>query len=339
MATSQQAAPREASDGYRAARETVALLDRSAVGRLRINGRDALDLLDRLSTNHLRDLTPGHGLHTVLTTNKGRVVDLLFVLAGEAHLLVLTGRLTRRKVPDWIDFYTFTEDVSVEDVTDETAMLSLVGPSAGALLARLCGLNGIRACESASVTVGGVEAVIMRTDFLNLPSYDLVVPSDAAEDVLGAVIGAGAGHGIARIGEEALDLLRIEQGVPAQGRELTEDANPLEAGLIDLISFNKGCYVGQEVVARLNTYDKVQRTLVGLSWDASLEPERAADLFADGRKVGLLTSAACPARTGRRIGLGLVRKAQARAGLALAVGSPDGPAAVVHDLPFGASPS
>lgn len=321
-------------DGYKAATETVALVDRSAVGLLRVAGADALDLLDRLSTNHLQDLDPGRGLYTVLTTNKGRIVDLLFVLAQETHLLVMTGPETRQRVAEWIDFYTFVEDVAVKDVSDETALLSLVGPNAAALLGDLCGLNGLDVYESASVVVGGVEATVVRTDFLKSPSYDIAVPSDGGSSVREALLEAGVAHDLAEIGGEALELLRIERGVPVQGKELTADANPLEAGLIDYISFNKGCYIGQEVVARLNTYDKVQRTLVGLSWEASVAPDEGAELFADGKKVGVLTSAAVSLRTERGIGLGLVRNAHAEADVKLYIGSPGGPAAVVEELSY-----
>ena len=337
MSTHQLTGRRVASsneDAYAAAKEAVGLVDRSAAGRLRVTGEDALDLLDRLSTNHLQDLTPGRGLYTVLTTNKGRIVDLLFVLAQETDLLVLTGAGTQQKVAEWIDFYTFTEDVAVEDVTDETAMLSLVGPKAATLLLDLCGLNRIEAHESASVTIGGVDATAVRTDFLRLQSYDLVLPSDGAEAVRQTVLAGGESHDMAEIDEEALDLVRIEQGVPVQGKELTEDANPLEAGLIDHISFNKGCYIGQEVVARLNTYDKVQRTLVGLSWDISTKADSGAELFVDGKKVGVLTSAAASPLLGRGVGLGLVRNVHAGPGTSLAIESSSGDVGVrVEGLP------
>lgn len=319
-------------DGYGAAKEAVALVERSSVGRLRVSGADALDLLDRLSTNHLQDLAAGRGLYTVLTTNKGRIVDLLFVLALETHLLVLTGRETQQRVAEWIDFYTFVEDVSVEDVSGETALLSLVGPNAAALLGDACGLNGLDVYESAAVSLGGVETTVVRTDFLKLPSYELITPSSGLDAVHEALLETGAVHGLAAIGDEALELLRIERGVPVQGRELTEDANPLEAGLIEHISFNKGCYIGQEVVARLNTYDKVQRTLVGLSWEASIAPDEGAELFADGKKVGVLTSAAVSRHAERGIGLGLVRNAHARAGVKLEIGSPGGPSAIVGEF-------
>ena len=134
---------------YAAAREGAAVVDRSNFGRLRITGADALDLLNRLSTNNLIDLGPGEGASTVLTTNKGRIIDLLLVVARlGGELLVVTSPSAAEKVVEWIDLYTFGEDIAVQDVTEETALLSVVGPSAGDLLGpgvRSLGLYG--ACE------------------------------------------------------------------------------------------------------------------------------------------------------------------------------------------------
>ena len=124
-----------------------------------------------------------------------------------------------------------------------------------------------------------------------------------------AVWDALIGRGAVPVGARAMDLVRIENGTPDYGRELVEDYNPLEAGLMDFISFNKGCYIGQEVVARLNTYDKVQKHLVRLYWDGEDVPELPTILSHEGRSVGTLTSAAVALGGGRCIGLGYVRKA------------------------------
>ena len=122
------------SEEYRAARQGAALLDRSAFGRLRISGADGLDLLNRLSTNKVIDLASGEGVSTVLTTNKGRIIDLLPIINLGDELLVITSPQTVQNVVDWIDLYTFGEDIKVRDVTEETALLSIIGPDAGALL-------------------------------------------------------------------------------------------------------------------------------------------------------------------------------------------------------------
>ena len=333
-------APASASDSsvdeeYRALTEGAGLLDRSAVGRLSFIGHDALDLLNRLSTNELMTLDVGQGALTVLTSNKGRILDLLTVLRLTDRLLVLTSPENRQKVAEWIDFYTFVEDVTVQDVTEETAMLSVAGPSAAGLLDELSGqqVSSLGRYESAEGSIGGVQATIVRTDSFRLSGYDLVVPAALAQRLRDELLVRGQGAGLRPVGTEALEAVRVEQGVPAFGAELGEDFNPLEANLREYISFTKGCYVGQEVVARLDTYDKVQKRLVGLQWDSDSIPTPGAKLTLDGKQVGLLTSAVPSPRLDRAIGLGYVRKAHARPGTVLSMESADGQGEVA-ELPF-----
>ena len=308
------------SEEYQAATQAVGLLDRSHVGRLKISGNDALDLLSRLSTNKLEDLTDeGQGMYTVLTSNKGRIIDLLFVLRLEDDLLVLTAPENRRKVSDWIDFYTFTEDVAVEDVTEETAMLGILGPGVWRLLEKAIwtDIRPLPLYESMRAGVSGIEANVIRTDFAGLPGYDLTVRADRAKEIWSALLDLGREDGVRPVGMDALDVIRVEQGVPAYGRELSEEFNPLEANLLDYISFDKGCYVGQEVVVRLNTYDKVQKHLVGLSWEGDPDPLSGASLLLEEKRVGRITSAARSLGSNKGVGLAYVRKAQAKPGTEL----------------------
>ena len=289
-------------DEYSVATEGAGLLDRSHIGRLSVSGVDAVDLLNRLSTNKLDDLAVGDVMGTVLTTNKGRIIDLLYVLRRADDLLVLTGPDTRQRVAEWIEFYTFIEDVTVEDATDDTAMLSLIGPDATAILPALA---DVPLYGSATLTIGGIDALALRTDFAGTSGYDLIAPAEHADALWDALTDMGA----APVGADTLQLARIMNGVAGYGSELTEDYNPLEAGLIRFISFNKGCYIGQEVVARLNTYDKVQKHLVRLSWDADATLGPPVALLQDGRNVGALTTAATASDGDGCIGLGYVRKA------------------------------
>jgi glycine cleavage system T protein len=304
---------------YEAARRAVGLVDRSHVGRLRLTGEDGLDLLNRLSTNELEDLAVGQGRPTVLTSNKGRVLDHLVVLRQTDYLLVITSPENRQKVAEWIDFYTFTEDVAVQDVTEDTAMLAVMGPGAPGLLDTL-GLRGADAQErynSSQATIGGIETLVVRTDFAGPPGYDLVVPAPDGTRLWQELLKKGAPEGLRPVALQALETVRVESGVPLYGKELSEEVNPLEANLKGSISFNKGCYVGQEVVARLNTYEKVQRYLVGLAWDSDDLPPPNGELLVDGEKVGKITSAIGLPGRGGGIGLGYVAKAHARPGVRL----------------------
>jgi len=179
--------------------------------------------------------------------------------------------------------------------------------------------------------IGEVQATIIRTDFIGDPAYDIVVSDTDGPQLRNTLLETGAEPA----GVDVTEALRVERGIPAFGKELGESYNPLEAGLMPLISFTKGCYIGQEVVARLNTYDKVQKSLVGLRWDGDSAVASGTRLLLDGKQAGVMTTAAMSPRIAGVIGLGYVRKAHATPGSELLLESPDGPTPVrVTTLPF-----
>ena len=317
--------------GYRAAREAAGLVDLESVGRVRMRGEDALDLLQRLSTQDLHALQPGEGAGTVLTSGKGRIIDLLSVLRFEDHLLLLTSPDRQSEVMDWIDRYTIIEDSELEDVTERTQLFGLLGPRApeiaGAAVEQAATPGPSR---HVAAFVAGQRVSLVRPGPLGVDGLFVLVQEGAdPEAVRGALLDAGA----EAVSPEAYEALRVEMGQPAYGKEIDERFNPLEAELRAFISFKKGCYIGQEVVARLDTYDKVQRRLVGLipRGDA---PEPGARLEVDGKEAGTVTSVAYSPGLGRQIALGYVRKRHAGPGTRLSV-SGGRPAEVeVAALPF-----
>lgn len=316
---------------YQSLVQGAALLERSPLGRFRLSGRDALDLLNRLTTNKVDVLPEGAGAGTVLATNKGRVIDLLHLFATSEGLLMLTSPEMRARVVEWLDTYTFAEDITVEDVTESTAMLGLLGPDSPALLARLGQTPALERYGCAALTIGGVQTTVLRTDPLGAPDYDLVVPATQAEAVWQALTAEGA----TPVGEAAFNAARIEAGVPRFGCEMNEEVNPWEAGLSAYIHFSKGCYTGQEVILRLYNYDRVQRQLARLRFSQPGVPN-GANVMKDGKAVGLVTSSIAHPHTGESIGLGLVRKAVAAEGSVVEVVGEDGAtiaSAVVMALP------
>ena len=255
------------AEEYRALKHGAALLDRSSLGRLSYAGEDALDLVQRLSTNDLLPLRVGDGAATVLTTHKGRIVDLLTVVRRADDLLVITSPESRQAVIDHIDFYTFAEDVTVTDLTEETAMLSVAGPRAARVVDGLADADvaPLARFGSLSVRFGAVEALIVRTDFVGLPAFDVIVSAEHAGGLWRDLLDRGTETELKPVGTAAREAVRVERGVPAFGTEMGESYNPHEADLLEFVSFTKGCYVGQEVVTRLDTYKKVQKRLVGLA--------------------------------------------------------------------------
>jgi folate-binding protein YgfZ len=319
---------------YKAARDGAAVHDSSYVGRVKGTGEDVLDLIHRLSTNAVVSLEAGQGAPTVLTTDRGRILDLVTVLNLGDYILLLTGPQARDTVIEWIDKYTIVDDVEFEDVTSSTAMLSVIGPKAQDILGGLAGieLDSFAPHQSAKVVIAGVESYVVRRDLVDLPRFEVVVQGHDSEIVWQEIIGAGA----IPIGLEASEVLRVERVLPGHDRELGESYNPLETGLWGTISFTKGCYIGQEVIARLDTYQKVQKHLVSLKLSPGTVLVEGAKLTRDGREVGLVTSLAQIPSTAELIALGYVRKeVEADSELGLD-GSDDTPAQVgSHVLPFG----
>ncbi len=305
-----------------AAHEGAALARPPMPGVLRMTGEDALDLVDRLSTNEVVERPAGWGVGTVLTTNKGRVVDLLTVLYAANHWLVLTSPGNQQKVIDWIEEFTFGEEIELEDVTEEKGVISVVGPKAGDKAREVSGVDvsELSAYHCVEATIAGVEVIVYRGGVGLGGVLNVIAPSDGVEDVCSALVGAG----VVEMDAETYEVFRVGAGVPVYGAELGEEVNPLEAGLWEAVSFTKGCYVGQEVVARLNTYEKVKRYLSTLSFKDGAAPEPGTTLTVDGKEAGKITSVAPVAVSGRRAALGYVRKKYAEPGTKLVAESGKG---------------
>ena len=246
-----------------------------------MSGEDAVDLLDRLSTNDFKLLEVGRGIRTVLTTNKGRIIDLLRILQRDSDFLMITSPGTQQRVTEWIEFYTFAEDIEVEDITADTRQWLVVGAGAAGVIAQAGyetdGLDDVMTHQTEDQ-----HSTIARTSFGELPAYELILPAS----------GETPAFGVDQLDKPDLARLRVEQGVPAYPNEMNEDRNPLESLLKPHINFNKGCYIGQEVVARLNTYDRVQRFLCQLVVEDGSSVGAGAAVLVDGDLVGEVTTSA-----------------------------------------------
>ena len=318
---------------FLAATEGAAFCNSDA-GRLKAVGADGLDLLNRMSTNAVVDLQPGEGAPTILTTDRGRILDVLGVVHLGDYVLLLTSPGRQEAVIEWLDKYTIMEDLEIFDITGETAMLTVLGPGAADAIAKAMGVNvaDVPSHHSVVTEAGGKVVTVINRPQGTLSGFDIVL---APEDLDG-VADTLAEAGIIAIGEDSYQTARICAAIPEYGREMGDAYNPLEAGLIGGVDFEKGCYIGQEVIARLDTYNKVQKRLVTLrlpevsgegSWDVS-----GATLHHEGRDVGVVTSAARNPSTGEVTGLGYARSAHASVGALLEIGE-SGVMAEVTGLP------
>ena len=320
---------------YLALTTASGLHNASYMGRLKATGDDGLDLLNRLSTNKVIDLTAGQGAPTILTTDRGRILDLIGVVNADEYILLITSPGAQQQVIDFLDKYTIMEDLTVEDITEESSMFSVLGPNSQAAIESASGktLGALPTYHSLTVEIGGHEVRIVHRPFGDLPSYDMLMDSDATTGVWDYLTASG----ITPVGEEAFEAARLNYSVPEYGREISEAYNPLEAGLIGSIDFAKGCYIGQEVIARLDTYDKVKQRLVGLALTDDSLPSTGTVISSEDRPVGVVTSAVHSPALDCNIALGYVRSACAEAGTMLQLSCDDDsgtPNATVVELPF-----
>jgi folate-binding protein YgfZ len=320
-----------------AALTRCALVDRSDWTRLLGTGPDLPDLLQRLSTQDLRRLEPGGGAITVLTTPKGRIVERLFLThLADVGIVLAGGAGTAQTVLDHLARYTFAEQTGLVDLGPASARFSLIGPTAAAALTE-AGFDSPGPLAGSRFEASGEQLDVLGHDGLTSEGLTILVPVHVAGAVWRRLVAAVSAEGGRPAGQLAADSWRVLRGLPASGHELTEEHNPLEAGLGDsAVSFDKGCYVGQEVVARLNTYDKVSRRLVGLELESGAPlPETGTSLFDAGRSVGKLTTAVLPPDRNAPIALAYVKRDSSEGGRELRLGdAATGPSARVRPLPF-----
>ena len=290
---------------YAVLTEAAGLLDRSARGKLDVTGPDAAEFLQGQVTNDVVALGPGDACYAALLDPKAHIqADMRILCVGPAELWLDTEPDALAAVLAHLRMYKIGRQVEIADRTSERALLSLIGPRATELAART-----------------GEPARVAATEL----GADVHVPAAAAGQARAALLAAGAEE----VGEEAVEVVRVERGIPRHGIDFGSENLPGEAGIVDrAVSFTKGCYIGQEPVARMYHRGRPNRTLRGLRLAAPAPP--GAPVTAGPKEVGRLTSSVTSPRLGP-IGLAILRR-EVEAGHEVTVGEVI--AATVTELPF-----
>lgn len=268
------------------------------------SGADALDLLNRLTTRELLSVEVGHSRRSVLTSDRGRVVDAFLVAhVDENKLLLVSDSPNSERLISAIDYYTIIEDAELADKTEPMSRISLVGPTSRDVIESTFGVT-LDSDTSSTIAFDGGFVILLSDTSRGVEWIDVISSSSSADTISNALPQNGA----VLVDQENFEHFRISTAIPGSDKEYGEHSNPIEAGLLHLIDWDKGCYVGQEVIARLDAYDKVQRNLKILRSDSPLAP--GSKLTSGSKPAGLVTSAS-PLETGSGefLGLALVRKA------------------------------
>jgi len=305
---------------YRQLREECGLLDRSERGKLLVTGPDGAEYLQGQLTNDVEGLEAGDGQYAALLDRKGHMqADMRVLRPAVEEIWVDTEAEALAAARRHLEMYSIGRDVKVSDVSGERAILSLIGPRS----VEVAGTAALPEHGCEVTTVAGAECLAAGTR----DGIDLIVAAAERDRLHEALLAAGA----VEVAPEAAEILRIEAGVPRFGAEMGTETMPAEAGIVEeAVSFTKGCYIGQETVARLHYKGRPNRHLRGLRLSAPAAP--GSPLRLGEKEVGRLGGSAVSPALGA-VGLAILRR-EAEPGAELAVGE-DGVTARVVDLPFG----
>jgi folate-binding protein YgfZ len=303
-------------DQYRIVTTSAGWFDKTARGRLRLDGRDAASFLHALLTNDVESLSKGRGVYALYLTPQGRVITDLRVHHRGDHLIVDVPPGLAAPLSTRLDQVIFSEDVRLSDVSGKLAEIAVLGPRGAEFLAPLV---DVRASDLAALPtwshVDIANGFVARSDDTALASFDVFAPPPRLAELTRSLGDAG----VPAMPPGVFDMLRIEAGRPAFGPDVSEETIPLEAGLVDrAISLTKGCYVGQEVIVRVlhRGGGRVARLLVRLDFDGAVTDAPAAGtaISSEGREIGRVTSSAWSPGARRAIALAYVRRELAEPG-------------------------
>ena len=309
---------------WRAGREAALLIDTSSRGRLSLAGPSRQAFLHRITTNDIKALQPGQGVASLIVTQKGRIIERLVVLVRADDLLLITSDGGREEAHEVLSKYIVFEDVQIADRTEDTFQLGLCGPRAGQVLEGR-GTTEATLFQHSTAELGGRPVQVATEPGPAGPAFIIMGATADHAAVRDDLLTRGAPAGLVEGTTATFEPLRVAAGLPAYGRELSGEWNPLEARQEDALSFDKGCYVGQEVIARLRTYDKVKRRLTCLEVEGG-EPLAAGSAVRAPAAEGIITSSAPVPGEARTVALAVIG-GDLDQGAAVSVGAGDAPRA------------
>lgn len=304
-----------------------------------LRGKDSLDFLHRVTTNSIKGLKKEEVTQTIFTSEKGRILSVATILNFETYQFLVVGNSNKERVTGWINKYIIADDVKIIDASDRFNVLELSGPQSNSFVTLVCGnvTNDLKQNSFKVVNAEGILFFIAKiVDFNGRDKFWILADNDNSIKLIEYM---KENHGIFNfglIGEDAYHEYRIFMGIPAAPNELNDQYNPHEAKLIHLVDFKKGCYIGQEVIARLDTYSKVQKSLAGINFQDNINTDQHFVLIDnENNEAGLVTSSVHSTKLNKSIGLAYIRKDYLTPGTILTAKNNEIVTAVtVQGLPF-----
>ena len=294
-----------------AVRKGVGILDLSSRGKIEVSGKDRISFLHRVLSNDIQNLGLGTGTYATLLNAQGKILADMSVYIFANTVLLETEAGLEKKVINLLQKLHVTEDIEFRDVTNEWILVSLQGPKSEALVGAL--IHGPvmvnQEFNHTNFTILDIPATLIRRSVTGEKGFHLLISKESGEPIVKRILEVGNLYGIKPVGYGAFEILRIEAGIPRYGIDMDENVMLPETGLETVAaSETKGCYPGQEVVAKLKTYGGLNRKLSGLVFDKTHLPRTGDKISKDGQEIGFITSACHSPTLGKGIAFGFLKK-------------------------------
>lgn len=298
---------------YNSFYNSASVYDASHYSIFRVTGKDSIDFLQRISTNDLINLQDFNFTTTLLLNEKGRLIDRLEILKFPDHLILIGSPDNHEKVERWIEKYAILEDIKVERLIEQFYYLILTGKKLSSFFTLLFGdqqkFENLEPKKIYRYFNEKFSCWIFLNSFVGEShGVGILFEKSDASEVINYIHNYLYMFNVKFVGNDAFNQIRIEQGLPIYPNEINDELNPYEVNLIKYVSFTKGCYIGQEVVARLETYDKVKRTLKGFIITDAIEIADKSIYDSNGIVVGTITSHGYSNKLKQIVGLCIVSK-------------------------------
>lgn len=306
---------------YEAVRAAAGLFDMCDYAALHVTGPDRVSYLQGMVSNDVKKLAPGNGVQAAVLDVNGKILADLRVLCAEESFILIIHESLKEKVIGQLNRYLVADDVEITDESAAYGMISFQGPHALLLLTAIAPHQDppVHMHSHGVLRIGDSVARALRATYTGEEGFDLLVPIAGLAAVVEEVERAGAALALRWAGLQALEILRVEAGLPRYGIDMDEENLLLETGLDQAVSFQKGCYIGQEVIERVRSRGHVNRKLAGIVLKGQSPAQRGAGISADGKEIGRITSSVLSPRLHHAIAMGYVHRDYLQPGLDVAV--------------------
>lgn len=315
----------------------MGIADISSRGKLKLTGKEHLRLLQGMLSNDVMKLSEGEGIYATLLTVKGKVVSDMRVFRGSDYALMDLEPGMNKTIRDHLIKYKLSYRAEIEDISLDNSLFHICGPEACDYLEDVSclSLKNMDEYDFTEANISDTPCILFRVNRTGGKGFDIMVTNDQAGKLWDFLLEQGRDKGLISVGHDALEVMRIEAGIPLYGVDFDENTIPIEAGLWNALSFEKGCYIGQEVVARIKWRGRVNWHLKGLVTDSGTVPVRNSSVFSGEKKIGRVTSSVFSHTLKRAVALAYIRREFAVHGTEVYIDNERGNIrAEVSDTPF-----